>query len=124
MSLVLYPYVYLICRAVIANQIQHLTDIAQVLGLSGPKRFFRIVLPLVRPALVAGIGLAIMEALSDFGSVSFYGVPTFTTGIYRTWFNLGRSPVCRPPLQPADVVYAGFNFYRTLVPPQYSRRCG
>ncbi len=89
MSLVLYPYVYLICRAVIASQIQHLTDIAQVLGLSGPQRFFRVALPLVRPALVAGVGLAVMEALSDFGSVSFYGVPTFTTGIYRTWFNLG-----------------------------------
>jgi len=89
MSLVLYPYVYLICRAVIASQIQHLSDIAQVLGLSGPQRFFRVALPLVRPALVAGIGLAVMEALSDFGSVSFYGVPTFTTGIYRTWFNLG-----------------------------------
>lgn len=89
MSLVLYPYVYLICRAVIASQIQHLSDIAQVLGLSGPQRFFRVALPLVRPALVAGIGLAVMEALSDFGSVSFYGVQTFTTGIYRTWFNLG-----------------------------------
>ncbi len=92
MSLVLYPYVYLICRAVIATQIQHLTDIAQVLGLSEFKRFYRVVLPLVRPALVAGIGLAVMEALSDFGSVSFYGVPTFTTGIYRTWFNLGDLP--------------------------------
>lgn len=89
MSLVLYPYVYLICRAVITNQIQHLSDMAQVMGLSGPERFFRVALPLVRPALVAGIGLAVMEALGDFGSVSFYGVPTFTTGIYRTWFNLG-----------------------------------
>jgi iron(III) transport system permease protein len=92
MSLVLYPYVYLICRAVIATQIQHLTDIAQVLGLSGTRRFFRVALPLVRPALVAGVGLAVMEALSDFGSVSFFGVPTFTTGIYRTWFNLGDLP--------------------------------
>jgi len=92
MSLVLYPYVYLICRAVITSQIQHLTDTARTLGLSGTQRFFRIALPLVRPALVAGIGLAVMEALSDFGSVSFYGVPTFTTGIYRTWFNLGDLP--------------------------------
>lgn len=89
MSLVLYPYVYLICRAVITSQIQHLSDMAQVMGLSGTERFFRVALPLVRPALVAGIGLAVMEALGDFGSVSFYGVPTFTTGIYRTWFNLG-----------------------------------
>ncbi|MEM6600988.1 MAG: iron ABC transporter permease [Verrucomicrobiota bacterium] len=92
MSLVLYPYVYLICRAVIASQIQQLTDTARTLGLNGVQRFFRVVLPLVRPALMAGIGLAVMEALSDFGSVSFYGVTTFTTGIYRTWFNLGDLP--------------------------------
>ncbi|MEM6822624.1 MAG: iron ABC transporter permease, partial [Verrucomicrobiota bacterium] len=89
MSLVLYPYVYLICRAVIASQIQHLNEVAQIMGISGFTRFFKVALPLVRPALVAGIGLAVMEALSDFGSVSFYGVPTFTTGIYRAWFNLG-----------------------------------
>ncbi len=88
MSLVLYPYVYLICRAVIATQIQHLSDVSQIMGLRGASRFFRIVLPLVRPALVAGTGLALMEALGDFGSVSFFGVDTFTTGIYRAWFNL------------------------------------
>src|SRR6185369_17480427 len=51
--------------------------------------FFRIALPLVRPAIVAGTTLALMETLADFGTVSYFAVPTFTTGIYRAWFSLG-----------------------------------
>lgn len=89
MSLVLYPYVYLIARPVFDTHAGQLEDAARTLGCSPLRAFWRVSLPLARPAIVAGCTLALMEALSDFGSVSFYGVPTFTTGIYRAWFNMG-----------------------------------
>jgi len=92
MSLVLYPYVYLLARPVMSNQVQELHETARTFGWRGIGLFRRVALPLSRPAIAAGAGLAVMEALGDFGSVSFYGVPTFTTGIYRTWLNMGDLP--------------------------------
>jgi len=92
MSLVLYPYVYLLARPVMSNQVQELHETARTFGWHGFGLFRRVALPLSRPAIAAGAGLAVMEALGDFGSVSFYGVPTFTTGIYRTWLNMGDLP--------------------------------
>ncbi|MEM0966184.1 MAG: iron ABC transporter permease [Verrucomicrobiota bacterium] len=88
-SFVLYPYVYLLCRASFLEQSTSLLDAARTMGKSRRQTFFRVALPLSRPALAAGCALVIMEALADYGAVEYLAVDTFTTGIYRTWFNLG-----------------------------------
>ncbi|MEE8371547.1 MAG: iron ABC transporter permease, partial [Sphingomonadales bacterium] len=85
----LYPYVYLIVRAAFLQRSAAIFEAGRTLGL-GPKRLFtRLALPMARPAMVAGVALALMETLADYGAVSYFGVQTFTTGIYRTWFSLG-----------------------------------
>jgi len=90
MSLVLYPYVYLLARAAFTEQSVCALEVGRTLG-RGPWRLFGgVAVPLARPALVGGVALALMEALNDFGAVQFFGVDTFTTGIYRTWFGLGE----------------------------------
>lgn len=89
MSLVLYPYTYLIVRPVFQNFSHQYQDIATTFGYSIWKSFFKLFLPLARPAIFAGTSLALMEALNDFGTVQYYGVETFTTGIYRAWFSMG-----------------------------------
>ena len=89
MAFVLYPYVYLLGRAAFIGQSGSASEISRTLGRGPWKTFFAISLPLARPAMIAGIALMIMEALSDFGAVQYLGVDTFTTGIYRTWFALG-----------------------------------
>jgi len=90
LSFVLYPYVYLMARASFMDQSQHLRDAAQLLGYSRRKAFFKVTLPIARPAIIAGVSLALMETLADFGAVSYFGVSTFTTGIFRTWNGLGN----------------------------------
>jgi len=89
MSFVLYPYVYLLARASFLEQSQHLRDVAQLLGYSRLRAFFKINLSIARPAIIAGVSLALMETLADYGAVSYFGVSTFTTGIFRTWNGLG-----------------------------------
>jgi len=89
MSFVLYPYVYLLARASFLEQSPHLREAAQLLGYSRNKAFLKINLPIARPAIIAGLSLALMETLADYGAVSYFGVSTFTTGIYRTWNSLG-----------------------------------
>lgn len=89
LSLVLYPYVFLLCRAVFVNQSSALFDSARVLGASRRRAFFAIALPSARPAVAGGLALVLMETVADYGVVEFFGVPTFTTGIFRTWFGLG-----------------------------------
>jgi iron(III) transport system permease protein len=87
--LVLYPYVYLIVRASFLQQSVCVLDVGRTLG-QGPWRcFVRIALPMARPAMVAGTALALMETVADFGTVAYFGVPTFTTGIYKVWFSMG-----------------------------------
>ena len=88
MTAVLYPYVYLLVRASFIAQGNHLIEVAQVLGRSPWAAFFEVSLPAVRPALVAGMSLALMEALADFGAVSIFGFNTFTTAIYKSWISL------------------------------------
>lgn len=88
MSFVLYPYVYLLARASFLDQSNTLSDAGQLLGMSRRQSFFRITLPVARPAIVAGLSLALMETLADYGAVSYFGVSTFTTGIFRTWYGL------------------------------------
>ena len=88
LALVLYPYVYLLTRAAFLSQSLCVLDVSRTLG-NGPWRtFFAVALPLARPAIVAGLSLALMETLADYGTVQYFGVSTFTTGIFRTWFGM------------------------------------
>ncbi len=87
--LVLYPYVYMLTRVSFSEQSPSYRDAGASLGLSPVQIFFRILFPLARPAIAAGTALVLMETLADYGTVSYFGVPTFTTGIYRAWFSLG-----------------------------------
>ena len=89
LTLALYPYVYLLARSAFLEQSTAVLEAAQCLRCNPWSSFFRLSLPLARPAIVAGVALALMETLSDFGTVEYFGVQTFTTGIYRTWFGLG-----------------------------------
>lgn len=86
--LVLYPYVYLLSRAAFVNQSAVALEVARTLGAGPWRRFFRVALPLARPAIIAGLALVLMETLADYGTVEYFGVPTLSTGIYRTWFGL------------------------------------
>jgi iron(III) transport system permease protein len=88
LSLVLYPYVYLLTRAAFLNQSLCVLDVSRTLGNNTWQTFLRVALPLARPAIAAGLTLALMETLADFGTVEYFGVQTFTTGIFRTWFGL------------------------------------
>lgn len=91
-SFVLYPYVYLLCRASFLEQSMCMLDASRTMGQSRLESFRRVAIPLSRPALAAGIALVAMESLADYGAVDYFAVDTFTTGIYRTWFSLG-SPI-------------------------------
>ncbi len=87
--LALYPYVYLAARAAFLAQCECVVEASRTLGCSPISAFYRVAMPMARPALAAGVALALMETLADFGAVSYFGVQTFTTGIYRTWFSFG-----------------------------------
>ena len=89
-SMALYPYVYLLARVAFIEQSASLVDAGRTLGLSTWSSFARVSLPLARPAIAAGAALALMETLADFGTVSYFGVQTFTTGIFRAWLSLGE----------------------------------
>ena len=88
--LVLYPYVYLLTRVAFLEQSTCTLEASRSLGCSPWGSFFKVALPLARPAMMAGLALALMETLNDFGTVQYFGVATFTTGIYRTWFGRGE----------------------------------
>ncbi|WP_436398533.1 ABC transporter permease [Roseobacter sp. S98] len=87
--LVLYPYVYLLARAAFLQQSATTFLAARALGSSAWSAFFRISLPLARPAIAGGVLLAVMETIADFGTVAYFGVQTFATGIYTSWFSMG-----------------------------------
>lgn len=84
-SVVLYPYVYLLARAAFLDQSRNLLNAGRLLGAGPWSVFFKVALPMARPAVAAGTALALMETLADFGAVSYFGVQTFTTGIFRAW---------------------------------------
>ena len=86
---VLYPYVYLTARVAFIERAGGMLEAARTLGLGPWRSFLRVSVPLARPAVAAGTVLALMETLADYGAVSYFGVQTFTTGIYRAWFSLG-----------------------------------
>jgi iron(III) transport system permease protein len=89
---VLYPYVYLSTRAMFLMQVANLVEVAHTLGASRVGVFFRVALPLARPAIVVGASLALMEALNDVGASEFLGVRTLTVSIYSTWINRSNLP--------------------------------
>jgi iron(III) transport system permease protein len=93
LTLTLYPYVYLLTRVSFLEQATCTLEASRSLGCSPWRSFFTVALPLARPAIMAGLALALMETLNDFGTVQYFGVSTFTTGIYRTWFGLGERVV-------------------------------
>ena len=85
----LYPYVFVLARTAFAECPPALVEAARTLGSSRAAAFWRVELPLARPAVAGGVALALMETLADFGTVAYFAVDTFTTGIYRAWFSLG-----------------------------------
>lgn len=89
-SLALYPYVYIITRAYFLRQSRVLFEVTTSLGMTHFQSFLRVALPMARPAVVAGISLALMEVLNDYGLVKYFGVDTFTTGIFNAWFAFGN----------------------------------
>lgn len=89
-SFVLYPYVFLLTRSSLLTQSSNMIDAARTLGTSPLNRFLSIIIPLSRPAITAGIMLALMETMADYGTVQYFGIDTFTTGIFRTWFGFGE----------------------------------
>ena len=91
LSLVLYPYVYMMARAAFLEQSVSVLEASRTLGNTPLQGFFRVALPLARPAIITGLSLALMETLADYGTVQYFGVTTFTTGIFRTWYGLDDS---------------------------------
>jgi iron(III) transport system permease protein len=92
LGLVLYPYVYLPVRAIFLMQSSNLLDAARTLGAGRRAVFFRVALPLARPAIAVGVSLALMEALNDIGASEFLGVRTLTVAIYTTWVTRSDLP--------------------------------
>jgi iron(III) transport system permease protein len=88
MSLVFYPYVFLVAKAAFAERGSAMVEAAHSLGQTSFAGFWRLAMPLARPAIAAGMTLALMETLADFGTVSVFGYDTFTTAIYRVWFGM------------------------------------
>ena len=87
-SFTLYPYVYLVSRSAFLNQSKSMKESARLLGLSEIGVFFKLGPPIIRPAVIGGLMLVIMETLSDFGAVDHFAIQTFTTGIFRTWYGM------------------------------------
>ncbi len=92
MVLALYPYVYMLARAAFLGQGRNVLESGRVLGLNPWQVFFRISLPMARPAIAAGVALALMETLADFGAMTIFNYDTFTTAIYKAWFDLFNLP--------------------------------
>lgn len=90
LTFVLYPYVYLLARASFSEQSHQLMEAARSLGLSKSQAFFKVALPMARPAIIAGTALVMMETLADYGTVEYFGIDTLTTGIFRTWFGMNE----------------------------------
>jgi iron(III) transport system permease protein len=88
MTLVLYPYVYLLARNAFVTQGSRLLEVSRTLGYGPVKSFFKVMLPVARPWIASGLLLVIMETLADFGTVAIFNYDTFTTAIYKVWFGL------------------------------------
>jgi iron(III) transport system permease protein len=91
MTLVLYPYVYLLARIAFLQQSACVLEASRTLGLGPWRSFFSVALPLARPSIVIGVSLVLMESLNDFGTVDFFSVETLTAGIYDVWLNMNNT---------------------------------
>lgn len=91
-TIFLFPYVFLMTKAFLAKQSASLLESARLLGKNDSKIFFKIILPLARGAVVAGSSLVMMEVLNDYGVVKYFGISTFTTAIFKSWFGMGDLP--------------------------------
>ena len=89
MSLVLYPYVFLLARTAFLEQSASIIEAGRSLGYSYRQTLIKLVFPMARPAIIAGMTLALMETLADYGTVQFFGINTFTTGIFRAYYSFG-----------------------------------
>ncbi|MCB2098437.1 MAG: iron ABC transporter permease, partial [Parvularculaceae bacterium] len=89
LSLTLYPYVYLTARAAFAAQSASVMETARMLGAAPLKAAFTVLLPMARPAIAGGVALAMMETAAEFGVADYFGVPTLSVGIFRTWHSFG-----------------------------------
>src|SRR5215813_12077215 len=87
MSAVLYPYVYITARATFVAQSVCVLEVSRTLGRTASQTFWQVALPLARPALAAGVALALMETLNDIGAVEFFGVRTLAVVVYDTWLD-------------------------------------
>lgn len=87
-TLTLYPYVYLLVKAALQEQASRLMEAARLLGASRARRILTIALPMARPAIAAGVALALMETLADYGVSSYFGIQSFTAGIYKAWLSM------------------------------------
>ena len=92
MTLAFYPYVYMLARAAFISQGRSMFETGRIHGLSPVRAFVKVTLPMARPAIAAGVALALMETLADFGTVSIFNYSTFTTAIYKAWFGLFSLP--------------------------------
>lgn len=88
MVLAFYPYVYMLARTAFLAQGRAMLETGRVFGLNARQAFVRVALPMARPAIAAGVALALMEALADFGAVAIFNFDTFTTAIYKSWLGL------------------------------------
>ncbi|WP_203246685.1 ABC transporter permease [Sporosarcina beigongshangi] len=88
-TLFLYPYVYMITRIYLSHQSASLIESARTLGKGPWEIFFKIVLPISRVSIIGGVSLVILEVLNDYGVVKYFGIQTFSTAIFQTWFGLG-----------------------------------
>ena len=91
MSLVLYPYVYMLARAAFMEQSAGTLEVSRSLGRSAWRSFFSVALPLARPAIVVGLALVLMETLNDFGTIDFFAIRTLTAGIFDVWLFMGNA---------------------------------
>lgn len=91
LSFALYPYVYLVARTAFLDLSRSAIEAGRLAGYGALGAFARVAVPLARPAIVAGSALALMETLADFGTVSYFGIEVFTTGIFKAWLSMGDS---------------------------------
>ncbi|MCH2201767.1 MAG: iron ABC transporter permease [Fuerstiella sp.] len=116
----LYPYVYLAASTGFSSQSASVTEASRTLGIGPWERFFRLALPLARPAIFAGLVLVLMETLAEFGAVDYCAVDTFSTGIYRTWISRG-SHTAASQLSVCLLGIAGLVFFSEMIARQSAR---
>lgn len=118
LSLVLYPYVYLLTRTSFQRQSVALVEATRVLGVTPARAFLKVALPCARPAIAGGVALALMETISDYGVADYFGISTLTAGIFRTWLGMGE------PIAAAQIAAVLFLFATLLVALERMNRQG